>query len=94
MFLKLCREYGIPSPEVNVRVGPYVADFLWLEARLIAETDGYRYHSGKDAFESDLARTNDLKRRGFEVLRFGYREVTEQPLATVASLQAHFRSVA
>ena len=89
LFLRLCRDHAIPKPEVNVPVGPYIVDFLWRDERLIAETDGYRYHWGQSAFEADLARINDLKRRGFEVLRFSYREVSEQPLATVASLQAH-----
>jgi very-short-patch-repair endonuclease len=87
-FLRLCRKHGIPKPEVNVRVGPYVVDFLWRKARLIAETDGYRYHAGRVAFEADLARTNHLKRLGYEVLRFSYREVTKQPLTVVSSLQA------
>ena len=88
LFLKLCRNHAVPKPEVNVRVGPYIVDFLWRTERLIAETDGYRYHSGQGAFEADLARINDLKRRDYEVLRFSYREVLDQPLATIASLQA------
>jgi len=40
-FLGLCRRYGVPKPEVNVKVGPYEVDFLWADVGLIAETDGW-----------------------------------------------------
>jgi very-short-patch-repair endonuclease len=89
LFLTLCRRHGIPKPEVNVSIGPYTVDFLWRNARLIVETDGYRYHSGRAAFESDRARDRELRRRGYEVLRFAYREVTEEPDTVIASLPAH-----
>ena len=42
MFLALCRRYGLPTPEVNVRVGPYLVDFLFREQRLAVETDGWQ----------------------------------------------------
>ncbi len=35
LFLRLCRRHGLPRPEVNVRVGPFFADFLWSRQRLI-----------------------------------------------------------
>jgi hypothetical protein len=44
-----CRRHGVPDPEVNVRVGPYLVDFLWRRERLIVETDGYRFHRGAAA---------------------------------------------
>ncbi|HXF00547.1 MAG TPA: hypothetical protein VN458_09395 [Solirubrobacterales bacterium] len=28
-FLALCRRYRVPHPRVNVRVGPFLVDFLW-----------------------------------------------------------------
>lgn len=42
LFLRICREHGIPEPEVNARVGPYRPDFLWRDAGLIVDVDGYR----------------------------------------------------
>lgn len=89
MFLRLCRKQSIPKPEVNVSVGPYTVDFLWREHALIVETDGYRYHSSPASFESDRARDRELMARGYTVLRFTYREVTEKPATVIASLQAH-----
>jgi hypothetical protein len=70
-FLKICRRYRLPAPEVNVEVGAYLADFLWREQRIIVETDSYRYHRGWQAFKDDHARDLELRQRGFEVIRRG-----------------------
>jgi very-short-patch-repair endonuclease len=76
-FLRLCRRHRLPQPEVNMRVGPYEADFLWREQRLIVETDGYRHHANRGAFERDRARDAHLQSRGYRVLRFTYRQLIE-----------------
>lgn len=78
-FLRLCRRHRLPTPEVNVCAGRHRVDFLWRERRLIVETDGYRYHRGKTAFEDDRARDLDLRALGFEVVRLSERQVDEQP---------------
>jgi very-short-patch-repair endonuclease len=78
-FLRLCRRHRLPAPEVNVRIGSREVDFLWREARLVVETDGYRYHRGRQAFEDDRARDLDLRSQGYDVLHFSYRQVTEEP---------------
>ena len=90
MFLKLCRRHRFPSPEVNARVGPYEVDFLWRELALIVETDGFRHHGSRAAFESDRARDAHLQALGYRVLRFTYRQVRESPAAAVASLRIVF----
>lgn len=78
-FLRLCRVHGLPAPEVNVRVGAHLVDFLWRERRLVVETDGYRYHHGRVAFEDDRARDLDLRARGFEVIRLAAKQVDGEP---------------
>jgi very-short-patch-repair endonuclease len=78
-FLELCRRHRIRKPEVNVRVGPYRVDFLWRRERLVVETDGERYHRGVVATADDRERDRRLAELGFEVLRFGYREVIDEP---------------
>ena len=40
-FLRLCRRYRLPEPDVNVRLDRFTVDFLWREQRLAVETDGY-----------------------------------------------------
>jgi very-short-patch-repair endonuclease len=88
LFLALCRRFGISPPETQVRIGPYRVDFLWREERLIAETDGYRYHRGSIAFEDDRARDNRLIELGYEVLRFTYSRVTTEAEAVAALVRS------
>jgi very-short-patch-repair endonuclease len=79
LFLRLCERHGLPRPEVNVRIGPRLVDFLWRDRRLVVETDGYRYHRGRAAFEEDRERDLELRSLGYDVLRFTHRQVTEDP---------------
>lgn len=59
-------------------IGPYIADFAWLSARLIVEVDG-------DSHETDAGRRHDqrrnqfLKEQGFTVLRFDNSQVLDGP---------------
>ncbi len=78
-FLRLCRRHRLPPPEVNVRIGPYLVDFLWRERRLVVETDSYLYHRGEVAFQDDHARDLELMRHGFEVLRLSELQLDEEP---------------
>ena len=83
-FLRLCERRRLPTPEVNVRIGPHLVDFLWRERRLVVETDGYRYHRGRQAFEDDRARDLDLRSKGYDVLHFSYRQVSREPESVAA----------
>lgn len=87
LFLKLCRRYRLPEPEVNVRVGRFLVDFLWREQRLVVETDGWRYHRGALATTEDAARDRQLRRWGYAVLRFTYPEVTRDAAAVAAAVR-------
>jgi very-short-patch-repair endonuclease len=87
-FLALCRRHRLPSPEVNVRVGRHLVDFLWRAQSLVVETDGYRYHRGRQAFEDDRARDVELRLAGFDVVRFSHRQVTGEPRRVVVALRA------
>ncbi|MBI1369640.1 MAG: DUF559 domain-containing protein [Planctomycetes bacterium] len=65
-------------------VGRFIADFACLEAHLIVEVDG-ESHVGQ--FDADNARTRELMRQGFKVLRFTNDEVlqaTEAVANTIA----------
>lgn len=87
-FLRLCRRHRLPPPEVNVRIGPYLVDFLWRERRLVVETDSYIYHRGEVAFQDDHARDLDLMRRGFEVLRLSELQLDEESAQVAEALAA------
>jgi very-short-patch-repair endonuclease len=87
-FLLVCRRLRLPTPEVNARVGPFTVDFLWLQSRLIVETDGYRYHRSRLAFEEDRARDLELRLLGYEVVRFTYRQLTDDAAGIAAAVRA------
>ncbi len=55
-------------------IGPYVADFICLEQRVIVELDGGQHAEQAD---SDAQRTAWLNGQGFKVLRFWNNEVLE-----------------
>jgi very-short-patch-repair endonuclease len=77
-FLRLCDDHGIPRPETNVRIEGFEVDFVWRDRRLIVEVDGFAYHRSPHAFETDRARDVHLTTRGWRVLRFTWRHVTQR----------------
>jgi very-short-patch-repair endonuclease len=87
LFLRLCREQGLPAPDVNVTIGSLEVDFLWRDRRLVVETDGYKYHRGRAAFEDDRDRDLRLRELGYGVVRLTYQQVINEP-ARVADLLA------
>ncbi|HMK79793.1 MAG TPA: endonuclease domain-containing protein [Xanthobacteraceae bacterium] len=58
----------------QVPIGPYVADFCCLKARLIIEVDGDQ-HGYDENLRKDERRSKYLLEQGFSVLRFSNREV-------------------
>ena len=71
-------------------VGPFVADFLCYEARLIVEVDGGQH--GQDRQErKDAARTVRLCQDGFTVVRYGNNDVLENIDGVVADLAARLK---
>ena len=95
-FLALCRGASLPSPEVQAWIvfedgTSFRADFLWRARSLVVETDGYAFHSSRGAFERDRRRDQRLKLAGYEVIRFTWREIADEPervLGTVRVLLA------
>ncbi len=90
-FLRICRRYRLPAPAVNARIGPYLVDFLWRDRMVVVETDGYRYHRGKFAFEDDRARDLELKALGFEVVRLAEKQVSDDAQRVAEVLAAALR---
>ena len=74
-----------------MRVGRFTVDFLWREHRLIVETDGYTAHRGRQAFEDDRVRDNELMASGYDVLRFTQARVANEPDEVVAVVRARLR---
>ncbi len=97
-FLALCRRGGIRPAELNVTVGlpdggVAVVDALWRRERLVVETDGRAAHGGPMAFERDRHRDAQLLLAGFRVVRFTWRQVTQDPRRVAATVRTLLREV-
>ncbi len=82
-FLALVRRAGLPEPEVNVALHGYELDLLWRDEGLAVEIDGYAFHGDRDAFEADRRRDAVLAAHGLQVFRITWRQITEEPEATL-----------
>jgi very-short-patch-repair endonuclease len=91
-FLRLCRRYRLPGPEVNVGLGRFTVDFVWRQERLVVETDGYAAHRGQQAFEDDRRRDATLAAMGYEVLRFTYLQVENRPAQVARVVRARLNA--
>src|SRR6476469_2378423 len=67
----------------QVPLGPYVADFVCLRARLIVEIDGSQHD---ERLLDELERTQHLARLGYRVIRFWNNEVLQQTEAVLESI--------
>jgi very-short-patch-repair endonuclease len=78
-MLALCRRAELPAPDVNADVMRYEVDFVWREARLIVETDGWKSHGTRAAFERDRLRDAALVAAGWRVVRITWRRLERDP---------------
>jgi very-short-patch-repair endonuclease len=68
-------------------IGPYIADFAWLSARIVIEVDG-------DSHETDQGRAHDMRRdafmkgHGFTVMRFDNHQVIDGPDYVFTTIEA------
>jgi very-short-patch-repair endonuclease len=84
----LCDAHGLAQPVANPRPVGFRVDFAWPGTNLIAETDGWRIHRTRKAFEDDRARDQALTVAGFRVVRFTHRQMADDPVAVAATLRA------
>jgi very-short-patch-repair endonuclease len=87
-MLALCDRFELPRPLCNLVVEGYTVDFVWPQARLIVETDGWQAHGTRQAFETDRRRDADLITAGWRVLRITWRRLTREPQAVAAQLSS------
>lgn len=86
-------EHGIPLPEVNFSLLDldgrqlYRLDLAWPQLRIALEYDGHAAHAGRE--EQDAAREEDLRRRGWIVVRARAVDLAD-PSRLVNELRAAF----
>jgi very-short-patch-repair endonuclease len=85
-LLELIRAARLPEPETNARIARHEVDCLWPGHRLVVEVDGYAFHSKRSSFERDRRKDAELMLAGYRVIRSTWRQIVEEPEATVATL--------
>ncbi len=88
LFLSLVRQAQLPQPLVNVRRRGYEIDFLWPQAGLAVEIDGFAYHRTSPRFEHDHSKDAALRSAGIIVDRLTWRQLDQEPLAVIARVAA------
>ncbi|MBA2313303.1 MAG: DUF559 domain-containing protein [Actinobacteria bacterium] len=90
-FLRLLRKHDLllPQRQREVRRRSQLIgriDFVYVEARIAIELDGYGFHSDRAAFQRDRARNNQLALEGYLPLRYTWDDVHKRPLRVIAEL--------
>jgi hypothetical protein len=86
-FKLVCAEGSLPPPLTNYPIGRYEVDAVWLEAKLVIELDGRKFHSDAEALVADSEKTRYLRSLGFRVLRFTWNDVVERPEWVVSQIR-------
>jgi very-short-patch-repair endonuclease len=86
-FLRFAARHGLPTPEVNQRVAGHEVDALFRKQRLIVELDGYEFHKGRGAFESDRDRDADTLEADHATVRITWERMTETPAREAGRLR-------
>ena len=68
-------------------------DFAYPDVRLAIEVDGFGVHGTPRAMAKDFVRQNGLVPYGWRVLRFTWRQVTQEPEMVAAAIRAALRSL-
>jgi very-short-patch-repair endonuclease len=88
LFIQLLRNNHITGWKTNYPVGSDIVDVAFVACKLAIEIDGWAFHSDPDAFRKDRARQNRISLLGWQVLRFTWWDLMEQPERVIAELQA------
>jgi very-short-patch-repair endonuclease len=77
---------------VNAAVGGFEVDAYWRGAGLVAEIDGFAFHSSRRSFESDRRRDAILAAAGLRVMRVTWRQISDEPEAVLVLLTRALQS--
>jgi hypothetical protein len=85
-FLALVDHVGLPRPRTNMWIAGIQVDFVWLDHKLVVETDGRKYHDTELAWHTDRERDRLLVARGYRVMRMTEKLLREDPVTAMVRL--------
>jgi very-short-patch-repair endonuclease len=78
-FLAFAERFGLPRPQVNVRIGRYEVDVWFPREQVIVELDGWDFHRSRASFESDRERDAEMLARGLVTIRITWEQLIRHP---------------
>jgi hypothetical protein len=94
MFIPLCESYGIPVPDINQWIEGIRVDAVWWDRRLVVELDGKDHHSSWAQIQRDRRNELRLRAAAFDVIRYLWAQVEEEPDLVAGDLLARVNSAA
>ncbi len=76
-FVAFCKQFDLPTPQCNVKIGGYEVDAYFPEHRLVVELDSWIFHRDRGAFEHDRNKDANLLLRGIQTVRITGERLTE-----------------
>jgi very-short-patch-repair endonuclease len=88
LLISLLRDSGLTGWERGLPFERWIIDVAFPEARLAIEVDGWAWHTDVDRFRADRRKGNALVRAGWQVLRFTWHDLTNQPAHVVLEIRS------
>jgi very-short-patch-repair endonuclease len=88
-FVRLCEAHSLSPSDVNASIEGLTVDALWRKRKLVVELDGLASHATPAGMEEDRRRDLVLRRAGYTVLRYTWRQIADHPELVVADLLRH-----
>jgi very-short-patch-repair endonuclease len=88
-FVLLCERDSLTPPDVNVKVAGWTVDAVWFDQRIAVELDSHVAHGTPAAMEEDRRRDLELRAAGYIVLRYTWRQLTDEWDLVIADLRRH-----
>lgn len=84
--LRCLRDAGLPTPRLQYQIfdgDTFVGrvDFAYPDEKVAIEADSFQFHHGRQSFDHDRARGNDINALGWQVLRVTSTHLDRDPRA-------------
>lgn len=78
LLIELCEDYGLPMPEVNLKIAGLTVDAVWRAQHVAVEVDGGEGHGTPYAARRDRRRELTLRGAGYRIIRYTWDQVTTE----------------
>lgn len=88
VFAKLVQRHQLPSTTFHERIAGWEIDFRFAGTAVLVECDGWSTHGlDRTQFERDRLKDSDLTNAGWQMLRFSYRSIVNDPGGTAVRIR-------